>query len=451
MALRPANNLANPRLENAKLILLSLMTITLFLWPKYVTIGSAGMRMSPYNLLILLGFSVGMVGLLYKNYSTPSIGVIGWISIAAFTLLYAVRFYSDLQYGSVADSVYYDLRDFVWYGSPFLIALLLGIQARGLDAAIRVICIAAPILLALSFIEIATHQTIASLIIFNLNVDIDPAYATSLVATKMRDGLFRAQAIFQHPIVFGEVMAAILPVAIACAFQRRGRILAVLAAGSAVVGCLLTGSRAAQAALIIGMLVFGLAQFAMSRKSTTWVIGLVCVPIIIPMVLGAIDYFTELAAGQSAAEQASSHARVVMWIKGWPEFLKQPFLGHGGGSSLGIAGLKGTGGVYTIDDYYLSLLLDGGGVGLAMLMFWLATVAAAVFFFGGTPQERRVRAGLMAGICAVLAGQKAASIPESMSYMFFFGGLIIASRRPLIRRRTGGSSRQLRLTFEATT
>jgi O-antigen ligase len=451
MALRPANRFSSPRLENAKIVLLSLLTITLFLWPKYIAVGTAGMRISPYNLLILMGFAVGLVSLFYKDFSVSPLGRAGWAATILFVLLYAVRFFSDLQRGSVEGSLYYDARDFVWFGSTFPIALMLANQPRGMDVAIRAVCVSAPILVAVALIELATHQTAPSLILFNLNVDIDPTYASSLVATKMRDGAFRAQSAFQHPIVFGEVMAAILPIAIARAFDQRGRVLSSVAAASAVIGAFLSGSRAAQAALIVGVIVFGLTQLAASKQSKTWLLALIAVPVITPALLGAYDYVTQLAAGQSVAEQVSSHARVIMWTKGWPEILISPLLGHGGGSSLGLAGIKGTGGAYTIDDYYLSLLLDGGIVGVLMLALWLGAISLGVFTSGGTIQERRMRGALLAGICAILAGQKAASIPEAMSYVFFFGGLIVAGRRMPVRRGPSGSSRQLRLTFASTT
>jgi hypothetical protein len=145
----------------------------------------------------------------------------------------------------------------------------------------------------------------------------------------------------------------------------------------------------------------------------------------------------------------SSRARASQWALGYPEFLKAPMLGHGGGSSLVLAGIKGTGSVYTVDDYMLTLLVEVGIVGIALLVLWLALVGVQVLAADATPEQRRLRTGYFAGICAIAIGQKAVSITEGLSYAWFFGGLITATSglgRPRVRalfpsaRQTGGAA-----------
>src|SRR6202007_1659913 len=92
----------------------------------------------------------------------------------------------------------------------------------------------------------------------------------------------------------------------------------------------------------------------------------------VPVVYNTVE---QLAAGRSYREQQSSNMRILMWERGEPLVMARPVLGYGGGTSAELAGVRANmGGTYTIDDYYLSTLLDSGYVGAVLLGLFLLSL-----------------------------------------------------------------------------
>lgn len=204
--------------------------------------------------------------------------------------------------------------------------------------------------------------------------EIDPAMAKQIMMAKLRGGQYRAQASFDHPLLFSEYLLVILPFSLVLTFYSpRWRKFMGLISLVIMMGLLLSRSRVALAGSAVGifvLLVIILAQNAKGNSRNPWplVISILAVPALLGGAYLATTQLGQIAMGRTSGEASSTNARAVMLHEGSKLILESPLLGYGpalGGMELNF---RNTEGVLTLDNYLLVMALDAGLISLALLV-----------------------------------------------------------------------------------
>jgi hypothetical protein len=213
--------------------------------------------------------------------------------------------------------------------------------------------------------------------------DIDPRMAKQYLAAKLRGGHYRAQASFDHPLLFAEYLLLMLPFSLVLAIKgRKFRRLMVCASFVIICGLVLSRSRVA---LVVGagvisiLIVAYLFASARGSKRNPW--PLVITLLVIPLFLGAAYFVAselgQITVGRTATEASSSNARAAMLWEGLKVLGNQPIFGYGPGVGGFVLNYQNSDGAMTLDNYLLAFALDSGIVGLILLLsvFALAYIA----------------------------------------------------------------------------
>ncbi|MCJ2183129.1 O-antigen ligase family protein [Novosphingobium sp. 1949] len=422
--------------------LAALMLYTLFLWPKYISIPLGPLRLSPYNLAVIGAFAMAVIAIFVRK--APSrIPPLAGMAMGLFLVFFATRFLSDGFSSTKGASFYSEARFLIWTCAVFPIAVVLYARTDDLSKIGDAICVCMVVVSGAVLLEVALHTVFPAIVLPHIaGIGLDDEFKTMLLRDKSRDGGFRAQGLFNHPIVLGQIGAAMLPLALARLMSRSRRKLHLVTIASCLIAIAFCGARTGQVAAVVGLVAFGTFLIVQSRSKSLWALSIIVLPIATAIVTSAYAYVAELVVGRTAIEQGSSEVRAMMWMRGWPAIWEKPVFGHGAGNAPFIAGTIGGNGVRTIDDFYLSLLVDTGFAGLFAFGAFAAMVLFSSLAAKGSAEQRRLRVALMAGIVAILAAQKAVSITQGIGIFMFLSGLLLASQIHPARR--GGKARLVR-------
>ena len=220
-----------------------------------------------------------------------------------------------------------------------------------------------------------------------------------------------------HPIEFGTVTAALLPLALHRGLHPTrgrgviGRWAPVVLLGSAVP---MSVSRSAVVSLVVGLLVLA-ARWSWERRAVMAVAGLgfvVWVWALVPGLLGTVLSLFENAGNDPSIQARTDRIPRVLAL--WEEY---PWLGRGFGT-------------YNIHDHFLldneiyGLLLDTGVIGLVV---WACTMGAVcTLILSATshsdPATRHLGGALMACIAALLAST---GTFDAFAYRILLGSLFV--------------------------
>jgi hypothetical protein len=263
---------------------------------------------------------------------------------------------------------------------------------------------------ALVQVLLASYESVAKHTLFDRFISVgaeDVATLNDVLREKFRDGHYRAQGTFEHPMVLAEFMAMMVPLASALFLTARQRWLRWAGAGFvplAIAMILASRSRSGVAVLLVAVLLVGLLLLLPrdrpGQKGQS-AAALVVMALLLPAALVAIYFgmqeFSSLVVGRSHTEINSSMSRVVMLERGIPLLQSSPLFGYGYG--MGAVKLGMFDGVrYNIDNFWLGVALDSGIPGLIAFL----TVFVGGALLGAAVYRRRAdRAGTAAGMIAV--------------------------------------------------
>lgn len=240
---------------------------------------------------------------------------------------------------------------------------------------------------------------------------LDPVMAQQIIAAKVRGGAYRAQAAFDHPLLFAEFLVVNVPVAIALLLERGRRTLGACALVLLAIGLALSHSRIAlvASALAIAVIVVVLIlRGAQVGRRNPWplVAAVFAVPVAVLALALGTDFVAQVAVGRTAVEASSSSVRLIQLVEGWRRVQEQPLLGFGPATAGFVLNFQNTFGVRTLDNYLLSLALDSGIPALAL--FVLAIVAlgwrsAGIAIVSHHNQCQNIAMTVVAGLVAFVA------------------------------------------------
>lgn len=436
----------------ARAVFILLMTTVCFsvLWPRYVFFSVGGPNVNPQTLSVFASLATIAFWVTYSpSFSTKfsrvifSSSGIGLLAVLWFGWRLLASALGEFAFVSVADYV----RDLIYVSSFFLIGCAIATYEDGPKWMLRVLVASGLVVAALGLIEAFAQKNY--FVQFASGAD-NPAVADALktiMFEKIRDGNYRAQSTFDHPIVFAQFIAAVVPLAAYVAvFERHWiwRLIGFLVVPIGFLAIVKSGSRSGLFSLAVAMAFVGVFVWlrSMTSKGPGRVIALAALPVLL---LGlAVGYFVaqELVLGRSSSEAGSSVVRLKMFWDSVTALYESPLWGFGHGMALFKAGvISGHTGVATLDSLFLTIALDSGYVGflLFVAIIVLFSIKSALTAVRLRDQEGARAGMLVASVLALFATFAGLSISNNMTLFW----LLVAIALPSIKKAEMTSSLRL--------
>jgi len=440
---RSARSAPRPvRQEASKFFALMLFgwMMVIAIWPHYLFFPIAGIGVSPYSMSMLAAEALAIWTLL-SSPRRPNEGLLTTpqqLAVSTFAFYIFWQFICDL-FGSVpGPSLMASLRNLVYQYGAVLVgwAFFRNTTYRAIIpfTLTLVMMIAGPV----GLLESVLGRSFVSMI-----------GAASLAASEdavqiitmgyFREGMFRASAFYTHPIVYGQFMAALMPFAIVMLVNKRKlfRLLGLIALVVAPVAIYVSNTRSAIIVAIVSVGAMLVLMFGTRSKSPGAMIAFAAIGGLIGGLFFAIfaDDIKALVIGRNVVEMGSSEVRDEMLQTGLTSIMESPIFGFGEGMSPNKAGMVGANDVLTIDNMYLSILLDFGYVGLLVEAIFIICVLVSGFKISYFIDERADKYTIFAAMSFIISisfGQYIMSIFDNMLYIYFFLGVFLAVR-PIMR------------------
>jgi hypothetical protein len=376
------------------------------LWPTYIFFSVGGLPAIDPRKIVALG-STGLLFYLLLNKSYALSSMLGKENVAVrkFSLIVltylGLRFLSSFSSESIFSSTIFFAWDFVNYYSVLLLALIL-LDKDAHKYFLRTLLWVAFFVGAYALLEKAMgHNFLTS---FAPRSERFSDFARAMMVERLRDGFFRAQSTFEHPLLLAEFAA------LSFCFSLSVLLLAQSARSRMWSGALCivllatvwaTNSRAAYLAVAVsGVSIFLLRVLMPSKEERSAetslrkvkffsivFIGLLCA---IPLILIVLE-------GGSRDERSSSMARIAMLELGVPSLIAHPILGIGPGMAGSVAGITTGAGVATLDNYLLAVAMDSGIP--AFILFLLTILYPAWLCINYILNGNKEGASFMLGAC----------------------------------------------------
>lgn len=257
---------------------------------------------------------------------------------------------------------------------------------------------------------------------------------------KLRGGVYRAQASFNHPLLLAQYIVTVLPILLLTFKLERGifRMLAALAIATVPVG--LWASRTRTSIIVAGFVlaaVFLIAALNRARMNSPdygkQIRGALSVlgGIAAAGILVAVGYV--LTVGRTAEEASSSGARVEMLYRAAEAAQDSPVFGFGPGLGAPKAAVYSSRGTGSLDNYWLILLLDSGLPVMLLFLVLLGFGAKQMlrYLFKGHRDPTLGVSGMW-GTAVVAFGLTTTILgtPHNLPLLYFALGTLVALQFP---------------------
>lgn len=257
-----------------------------------------------------------------------------------------------------------------------------------------------------------------------------------LAIERARDGFFRAQGTFEHPLVLAEysaMVACFCMAAVVFPGTRARRLAGFLTLTLAVLSAWLSGSRSAFIAIGLGLTVVVLLAVFHSKKHVGVAAGSMRKVLFIFSLCGvaalAVPVGIQLSQGKSISESSSTEGRIYMLRVGVPSVLENPILGLGPGAAGSVASIKTGAGITTLDNHLLAIAIDTGLIGL---LLYLATLICPAWMAinrltRGAGSSSMFLAGGVGAVAAFIVTRSILSIPYNQVFAFLIAGMMVSA------------------------
>lgn len=414
-------------------------------WPRYLYLPTPfGVAANAYTIgtLIALLVAIGLLAFQASLYRAWINGVksCSWL-VFLFSAFWLWQCISDTFGEDYHFSVMQTARDFFYLASYFLISSIFFLDVRCRTIAVTAFLVGTATISIIGVVERVRGISIAqSLQVYNLGAG-DFRALSQIATTSMRQGTTRIQSVFSHPIMFGQYAGAVFPL-VANAVSRKGRgILALVTLLLLPVDMFLSDTRSCVFVVMTSLSLFMISLvFSRGRLTLEKMLLSVGVCIIVGGALVSLSGdITALISGRTVGEINSSATRVAEFQNGMNVIAQSPIFGFGDGRSPFKTGITNGYGNPVIDNTYLSVLLDSGGVGLVLWGAFCGTILLVGMRATTIPTDRRdalVACGFV-GLCGgIIVGQGVQSIFDSLSYLYLSAGYFVAvsSVQPIGRK-----------------
>lgn len=176
----------------------------------------------------------------------------------------------------------------------------------------------------------------------------------------------RIQATFANTLSFGQFMIIMLPLATILTVKGKSILIRLMAAVASLLGLVviwLTQSRAPIVIVVLLLTFYVISKILENIRRVKGIIYyrfvLVLIPVILLVVAMSSNILFTMFKGRTETETISTLMRVSQLYYGIDAIVEKPLFGYGPALAAGVAGV-GTGDLPTIDNYYLTLMIESG-------------------------------------------------------------------------------------------
>lgn len=388
--------------------------------PKYISFSAGLFLLSTDRLALILILLIMAVGLI----SLKSIRQTLWHNMLfnrqmTFLLLalFSVQFTSALSSPDTAYSLKRFMNFALLAGVPYFGIFMLQTKYVDFRFLARTFTISSLLLVVICSIELYTQQNVFSAF---LDTETLNEFQKDQVIDKLRGTGHRVQGSFAHPLSFGHFCVTITPILLYLRAHSRERLLLSLSLLALLVIMLFTRSRTVLIIFIISMLVYGTHYLRFHRHNIA-IKGLnfmlLCIAASSIITIFDPEILDDFFGGKSLTEDTN---RLTQLTTAVPLIFDSLWLGNGfglGSQTLGFGLSQSDFG--TIDNYFLTVVLDSGIVALALFM--LICYQSLKLYFRLYANAKYVFYGLLFFMINLFT----LSIIEVHTYFYFFIALTL--------------------------
>lgn len=354
--------------------IISGVVVFLVLWPKYLSFDVLGAQISPYTLIV----AVALVIIFAARQVRQTVMVVlneplgkSWIGFNLLSIF-------SLMLGSKEASLSSFMREALQVNVLFLIGAA-SVATGYLTLHLRILWMTLLVAGVLAILEKVLEWPFVAQWFLQLGASFSSDLMT-LGEAKYRDGVFRAQSTFEHPIMLASGMAMLASLTIWEYLRNVQKkkfhhfIMPILGLLVAIGGAWASGSRTALLGMVMVLSISILLRlFVLLGKSAPitafWsTLFFFAFYLMSDALLGSDDsIFGEIIKGRTDDEAMSTELRRIMWDQAWVLFRDSPFLGFGPGAEI-LAAVQ-MGDFFTIDNSYIALMVSRGLLGLGFFVF----------------------------------------------------------------------------------
>lgn len=401
--------------------ILFIPVVLFVLWPKYFAINFGSLSLNLYTISCF-----ALAPIIFSRCKKYAAYLIGSPIALLIILETGVEIFSTFT-SSYPDIIDYPsfIRYIIGIKLLYLIAFVLVID-HDADKVVGVLLTAILISCLVSAYEFYEGRVFADILMQFVQISGNEVI-DRIAADKTRDGGFRAQSTFDHPIILG--ISAVLGTLIyfSFLFKKASKIYPALCVFVTFTAAVFSGSRVIFLGMAVAFSVYAAIEiYYLMRRAQVKELFLPIISFgLFLAVYLTFNYAQDIFHGKTDLEAASSEMRKDMWYKGLFYMEENIFFGSGFQSSAYLAGLQ-IGDIFTIDNHYLSIMVDFGIFGiivklmLGLVVFLKSNRLARISVDNG----QGIFSSLCAIIVAIFAMQSTNSIPFGWGYLYFFCGVV---------------------------
>jgi hypothetical protein len=422
--------------------LFTALFVGMILWPNYLALSLPGLPWITW--IRLTGWPMAILFLVSLSISPTFRSDLGNLMRAASPLWTVVLVFIALQFitlplaKSVGPALQRSLVQQVNWTCIFLIAAYVCQTPGRTQRYVNLLFVVSlPVALVAWTEAREQHVLWAGLVPSFLRVE-DPAVKVMLDSAVRSTGVYRVKATFSTPLGLAEYIALLTPFAIHFAVGPYGK-------GAKIAGIVLlpvifyvvrlTDSRLGivgfLSSFVAYTLLWALVRYRRTRGDLVSSAIVYAYPLVTLLFFAAINSsarINSLILGDGSTT-ASTESRKTQLLMGVPEILKNP-LGHGSGGAGAAMGYA-QGEFVTVDNYYLTIGLDYGPLGLTtFLALFLVAIAVgvrnSVTAAGRKDPELLLLVPLTAALVSFLVIKSVFSQTDSHPIIFMMIGMIVA-------------------------
>ncbi|SEJ21562.1 hypothetical protein SAMN05428950_1011476 [Sphingomonas sp. OV641] len=429
-------------------LLFLLGVIIAIVWPRYFYISLAGRGVSGFTLITLILLAYGLFLFVFISAWQPTLlrglprTIVPLTAVGAY---YGWRLICDANGIDPGLSLWLTLNDIVFAASWLLIGAIFMSDAPTYRAFPYVLIISAFVATIAGLAEFATGTPFLDLVGLSTFSAADEKVLSGINAASSDANSFRIKAVFAHPIVYGQVMAMLAPLAVAFALNgsRRWRLAGVMLLPCIGIGIIICQSRSPFLVLGVALgMFFGAYTLDVRNKGRTLgfmaftMLALVSSPFVLDRVMA-------LTTGTNSRESGSTEIRELQMELAGSALQSRPLGGYGSGMAGQYAGVEGRNDIITVDSAYVVAAVDSGYAGVTLYTIMLVVITLHGLLLALRERQSWQR-GLLASFAALIAGcalgLSVIAIDDALVLVFLSLGYFISYSGRMASRRLSKSA-----------
>lgn len=412
-------------------------------WPRYFYISLAGRGVSGFTFITLVLMVYGLFLFIFIPAWQPVVirGIRKTLlPLAATGAYYGWKLICDASGAAPEISLGLTFRDIVFTTSWLLIGAIYLSDERNYRVFPFVIISSALVATFAGFAEFVTGTPLLDLVGLSRFSAASADVLNAINSASSDFGNLRIKAVFSHPIVYGQVMAMLVPLAMTFVLNGSGRqrLTGMLLLPCIMISIFICQSRSPLVVLAIALGFFVGAYTLDIRRSGRMLMFIVFVSLAVASLPLLLDQAMSLMTGTSAREVASSAVRELQMERAGAALQYQPITGYGNGMAGQYAGVQGRHNATTVDSAYIVAAVDAGYVGLCLYITMLLTFTFHGLFLAmreSQSWERSLLASFAALIAGCAAGLSIIAIDDALVFVFLIIGyfIVYSGRKGMIK------------------